>query len=307
MIHTLTTNPAIDMNVTTNDGALVPDAVNRVGAADYSPNGKGLNVSFTLEHYGSPSCILGFFAGFTGDYIVEGARKVCPVEPVYVEGTTRITVLVRAGEVEYTMPGAGAPVPPEKQDEMLELVRALPDLTCLVVSGSLSPLMDGGFYDRLLDVLEERGAELVLDVSSAHLKSLVGRGPLLIKPNDDELRDIFGLDVADDASAVAALDEVVAAGAKNVLLTMGGKGAYFTDGEGVWRCGAARIEPFQTACAGDGTLGAFLSAWYDDRSNVEGALVRAMATGANVALCPGLGDFARVDELASQVSVERIR
>ena len=131
MIHTLTTNPAIDMNVTTNDGALVPDAVNRVGAADYSPNGKGLNVSFTLEHYGSPSCILGFFAGFTGDYIVEGARKVCPVEPVYVEGTTRITVLVRAGEVEYTMPGAGAPVPPEKQDEMLELVRALPDLTCL--------------------------------------------------------------------------------------------------------------------------------------------------------------------------------
>ena len=106
---------------------------------------------------------------------------------------------------------------------------------------------------------------------------------------------------------MAALDEVVAAGAKNVLLTMGGKGAYFTDGEGVWRCGAARIEPFQTACAGDGTLGAFLSAWYDDRSNVEGALVRAMATGANVALCPGLGDFARVDELASRVSVERIR
>lgn len=307
MIHTLTTNPAIDMNIVTNGGALVPDAVNRVGEADYSPNGKGLNVSFTLEHFGTPSCILGFFGGFTGDYIVEGARKVCPVEPVYVEGTTRITVLVRAGEVEYTMPGAGAPVPPEKQGQMLDLVASIPDLRCLVVSGSLSPLMDGSFYDRLIDVLEERGAEFVLDVSSSHLKHLVGRGPLLIKPNDDELRDIFGLDVTDDASAVAALDEVHRAGAKNILLTMGGKGAYFSNGEGVWRCRPAKIEPFQTACAGDGTLGAFLSAWYEDRENVEAALVRAMATGANVALCPGLGDFAKVDELARQVAVERIR
>ena len=149
MIHTLTTNPAIDMNIQTSKGELVPDAVNRCQDAVYSPNGKGLNVSFTLAHYGCQSQILGFFGGFTGDYIVEGARKTCSVDPIYVDGITRITVLLRAGQVEYTMPGAGAFVPVEAQQEMLSKVRELEGLECLVTSGSLAPGMEGDFYDDI--------------------------------------------------------------------------------------------------------------------------------------------------------------
>lgn len=306
MIHTLTTNPAIDMNVTSAGGALVPNAVNRTVNTVFSPNGKGLNVSFTLAHFGRPTCILGFFGGFTGDYVVEGARKACPVVPVEVAGETRVTVLLKAGDVEYTMPGEGAPVPPQKQQEMLDIVAGLPDLECLTVSGSLSPLMGPEFYERLLDVLQERQAQCVLDVSSAHLARLVARRPLLIKPNDDELRAIFGLDVTDDASAVAALAEVYRLGAQNILLTMGGRGAYFSDGSHVWKCNAAQVPVLQTACAGDGSLGAFLSVWYYDRANVTGALRRAMATGGNVAMGPGLGDFALVEELEAQIHVEQV-
>lgn len=307
MIHTLTTNPAIDMNIQTSKGELVPDAVNRCQDAVYSPNGKGLNVSFTLAHYGCQSQILGFFGGFTGDYIVEGARKICSVDPIYVDGITRITVLLRAGQVEYTMPGAGAFVPVEAQQEMLSKVRELEGLECLVTSGSLAPGMDGGFYDELAEVLAEVGADAIFDVSSTHLASLVGKKPLLIKPNDDELRDIFGLDVTDDASALAALEKVCELGAQNILLTMGGRGAYFYNGEHLWRASALPIKPYQTACAGDATLGAFLSVWYENRDAVEDALKRAMATGANAALCPGIGDFARVEEFVAQVQVERVR
>ena len=51
MIYTLTPNPAIDYNICC-DG-LQPNTVTRTRDAVYTPNGKGLNVSFTLDHYAS--------------------------------------------------------------------------------------------------------------------------------------------------------------------------------------------------------------------------------------------------------------
>ena len=61
-----------------------------------------------------------------------------------------------------------------------------------------------------------------------------------------------------------------------------------------------------TACAGDATLASFLSVWLADRTQVEPALTRAMATGANVAMSAGLGDFALVDQLARSISVDLV-
>ena len=91
MIYTLTPNPAIDYNISC-DG-LQPNTVTRTRDAVYTPNGKGLNVSFTLDHYGVDTTILGFFAGFSGRYIVEGARELgVDVKPVWTEGITRVNV-----------------------------------------------------------------------------------------------------------------------------------------------------------------------------------------------------------------------
>lgn len=64
MIYTLTTNPAIDMNIIT-DG-IRSKYVNRTSTTVYTPNGKGLNVSFVLQHFNVPSTVLGFLAVFPG-------------------------------------------------------------------------------------------------------------------------------------------------------------------------------------------------------------------------------------------------
>lgn len=304
MLYTLTTNPAVDMNV--NAGTLTTKKVNRTTDAVYTPNGKGLNVSFTLRHYGVDSVILGFFGGFSGDYVVREASKVCPVRPVTIDGITRVNVFVTTPEGEYKFPNAGAPVSREKQLELLEMLRAADDLECLVVSGSLSPQMDASYYDELIDVCEQKGAEFVLDISHPHLAELVERRPLLIKPNDEEVAEIFGVNVSDEADVLAALAYLHERGAQNVLLTLGGDGAYFSNGEHVWRASAATVEVLSTACAGDATLASFLSVWLADRDAVEPALTRAMATGGNVAMCAGLGDFALVDQIARSIEVTRL-
>lgn len=303
MIYTLTPNPAVDMNV--SSGPIAP-GVNRTRDAVYTPNGKGLNVSFTLAHYGVPSVILGFFGGFSGDYVVREAEKVCPVRAVAVEGTTRVNMFLTTPEGEYKFPNAGAPVGRAQQEEMLDVLREVPDLECLVVSGSLPPGVEPTYYDELMDVVRARGGEIVLDTSHPYLAELVERGPLLIKPNDEEFAEVFGAGVGDEAEVVQALQAVHERGAKNVLLTLGGEGAWFFDGSHVWRASAAEVDVLSTACAGDATLAGFLSLWLCDRGNVEAALARAMATGGNVAMSAGLGDFAQVDELARTIRVEQV-
>ena len=121
MIYTLTANPAIDYNITCD--ALAPDAVTRTRDAVYTPNGKGLNVSFTLAHYGVASTILGFFAGFSGRYIVDGARALgCAVEPVWIDGVTRVNVFLTSNSGEYKLVNAGAPVTAVDEARMLELI-----------------------------------------------------------------------------------------------------------------------------------------------------------------------------------------
>ena len=73
MFYTLTTNPAIDLNITSN--GLIKKEVNRTRDAVYTPNGKSVNVSFVLKHFGIDSCVLGFFGGFSGEYILTECEK----------------------------------------------------------------------------------------------------------------------------------------------------------------------------------------------------------------------------------------
>lgn len=310
MIYTLTPNPAIDYNISC-DG-LRPNTVTRTRDAVYTPNGKGLNVSFTLDHYGVPTTILGFFAGFSGRYIVEGARELgVDVKPVWTEGITRVNVFLNAGpDTEYNMVNAGAAITPEDERKMFELIDGLDDFECLVISGSLPPNASEGFLRGAIERVRARGAEFVLDISSCQLAELLELEPLLIKPNDDELRDIFGIDVhaGDDASVVAAMTELHARGAKNVLLTLGGAGAYFSNGERLWFARRAfEVKVRSTVCAGDSSLAAFLSIWSSERDRVEDALRRSMATGANVVECAGLGDFARVEEYEKGIEVRLVK
>ncbi len=301
MIYTLTPNPAVDMVVSCDE--LKANRVTRTRDASYSPNGKGLNVSFVLSHFGRPSTILGFFGGFTGSWIVEEAAKTCPVCSVPIEGITRVNVFVNAGENEYVMPNSGAPVPREAQLEMFELMKRLEDIDALVVSGSLSPEMDQSFYLELCDLCHEKDIDLILDTSNPILADVVEREPLLIKPNDEEINAIFGVDVSSPAQIERALHEIHERGARNILCTLGSAGAYFLDDAHLYHASPAKVKVYSTACAGDASLAAFLSIWYENRDAVVPALTRAMATGANVAMSAGLGDLALVEELEKQIEV----
>ena len=102
MFYTLTANPAVDMTVSCN--GLVPNENVRSGSASYTPNGKGLDVSYAFKKFGVDSVALGFFAGFTGKFIVEETMNMgCLCRPVWVDGITRICAYINDGENELNI------------------------------------------------------------------------------------------------------------------------------------------------------------------------------------------------------------
>lgn len=306
MLYTLTTNPAIDMNICTN--GLEAKKVNRTFGTVYTPNGKGLNVSFVLGHFGIPSRILGFFGGFSGNYIVEESRKMgYEVHPVWVEDTTRINIFLNDAESEYKLVNAGAFVTEKKQEELLEILKNAEDMEYLSISGSLSPGISTEYYDKIFSICQEKKTEVILDISSPKMAELLKYRPLLIKPNDEELRDIFGITVKTEEEILAALEELHRKGARNILFTLGEKGSYFSDGRVVYYAGTQPVKLLSSACAGDAALAAFMSIWLDDFTKIEDALKRSAATGANVAESNALGTMEKVEEYMQNIQVRRVK
>ncbi len=234
MYYTLTTNPAIDMNIRSK--GIFSKRINRTSDAVYTPNGKGINVSFVLEHFGVSSGILGFFGGFSGEYIVkEIEERGFSVFPIWVDTPTRINVFLNDGNQEYKFVNDGASVSRKKQLEMLECIKTLSDMDYLGVSGSLSAGMEPEYYDEILKICQAREIPVILDISSSRLKELLRYHPLLIKPNDEEIRAIFGMTMENEKESIAVLDHLHMKGAQNILLTMGEKGSYFSNGVSIYK------------------------------------------------------------------------
>lgn len=305
MIYTLTTNPAIDMNICSN--GFEARKVNRTFNAVYTPNGKGLNVSFTMKHFGVDSCIMGFFGGFSGKYIVEGAQKKgVMVLPVWGDDVTRINIFLNDGQTEYKMVNEGAFIDRKQQDMMLEVIANAQDMEYLSVSGSLPRGISTDFYDELLQLCAKRNIEVILDISSPKLAELLAYKPLLIKPNDEEASNIFGLKLSNEPEIISAMHELHDRGARNILLTLGERGAYFSNGERIYYASPKPVNLLSSACAGDAALGAFLSVWLYDSADIEAALKKMAATGANVAESNALGDFANVESYIKDIKIRHV-
>lgn len=305
MIYTLTTNPAIDMNVFSH--GISGNAVTRTFGAVYTPNGKGLNVSYCLKHFQTESEVLGFFGGFSGKYIIEETEKrFIKAHPIWVEDTTRINIFLNDGAQEFKLVNEGAFVPKDKRAEMCGLLHELPDLHTLVISGSLSKGMESSFYDDIMELCKIRRTKVILDISSNHLAELMRYRPYLIKPNDEEIKDIFGIIMRDEEDIKDVLHDLYEKGAQNILLTLGERGSYFFNGKSMYYAGTKKVELVSSACAGDASLAGFLSLWLKDPSDIEMALKRSAAVGANVAESSGLGLMDKVEEYTKEIMVRKV-
>lgn len=299
MVYTVTFNPAVDYIVHTKQ--LTPGATNRSDSEEIYFGGKGINVSIVLSELGMKSKALGFVAGFTGEAIEKGvAEKGIDADFVHLtEGFSRINVKIKSGE-ETELNGQGPKIPDEAVEKLFTKLDELKDGDTLVLAGSIPSSLPSDIYERILARLDGRNIRTVVDATKDLLVKVLKYKPFLIKPNNFELGEIFGVELRNTDEIIEYAGKLREMGARNVLISMAGDGAVLLDETGKTHvCGVCRGTVKNSVGAGDSMVAGFIAGC--EKVGYEYALKLGTAAGGATAFSEGLATKEKINELLTQL------
>ena len=298
MIYTVTFNPSLDYIVRMDH--FEAGAINRVSYEQVLAGGKGINVSHNLGH---ESTALGFVAGFTGDEI-ERELDAFPVHHDFVHlenGFSRINVKAKA-ENETEINGQGPDISEAAQKKLFEKLDTLGKGDTLVLAGSIPKTLPDDIYERIMERLDGRGIRIVVDAEKKLLLNVLKYHPFLIKPNNHELGDMFGVTLKTDEEIVTYAKKLQEKGATNVLISMAGDGAILLTADGKhYKSPAPKGKLVNSVGAGDSMVAGFLTGCIESHDDLETAFYMGVATGSASAFSENLATRPEVEGLLKTI------
>lgn len=269
MIYTLTLNPAIDHVVRIDKLDL--GETNRMHAESISAGGKGINVSKVLKNLGESSTALGYVAGFTG-YEIERLLKIDQIDCDFImveKGFTRINTKIKA-DVETEINGPGLEISEDEKTSLLDKFSEVKDGDYIFLSGSIPNSLDDNFYAEIMKLLKDKDVKFAVDTTGESLRKTLEYKPILVKPNVRELEAFFGTEILDNSDIELLSKELQNLGSQNVIVSMGGDGAYFLSSEkDSMFLKAPKGDVVDTVGSGDSMVAGFIYALKNDYSLVE--------------------------------------
>lgn len=299
MIYTVTFNPSLDYIVTVDHLKL--GAVNRTNQEIMNPGGKGINVSLVLRNLGYDSTALGFRAGFTGQEIVRLMEEQQIVsEFIEVkEGLSRINVKVRSEE-ESEINGMGPAILDSDIRKLYTQLDRLQDGDTLVLAGSIPSVMPETMYRDIMKYLSGKDLQIVVDATKDLLRNVLEFHPFLIKPNNHELGEIYGVILNTRDEVVPYARKLQEEGARNVLISMAGEGAVLLAEDGkVYQSEAPKGRVKNSVGAGDSMVAGFI-AGYQASQDYEQAFYMGVCTGSASAFSDGMATKEAIRDLLGQ-------
>ncbi len=300
MIYTVTFNPAIDYIIRLEK--LTTGAINRVNYEQVLGGGKGVNVSIVLGNLGHKSTATGFLAGFTGDEIVRQLREFNAADDFVKldEGFSRINVKIKAdigGETEIN--GQGPKISEAKREELFAKLEKLGENDTLILSGSIPKTLPDDMYEQTLSRIQGKGIRFVVDAEKGLLLKVLKFNPWLIKPNNHELGDMFGVKLKTDEEIVEHAKKLQDKGARNVLISMAGDGAIFVPegGEKFFKSEAPKGTLVNSVGAGDSMVAGFVAGYIESNGDYEKAFRMGLCTGSASAFSENLATREEVEAL----------
>jgi len=301
MIYTVTFNPSLDYLVRMDH--FEAGAINRVSYEQVLAGGKGINVSIVLHNLGHESTALGFVAGFTGDEI-ERELDAFPVHHDFVRlenGFSRINVKAKA-ENETEINGQGPDISDAAQQELFAKLDKLGAGDTLVLAGSIPKTLPDDIYERIMERLDGRGIRIVVDAEKKLLLNVLKYHPFLIKPNNHELGDMFGVVLKTDEEIVTYARKLQEKGATNVLISMAGDGAILLTADGKhYKSPAPKGKLVNSVGAGDSMVAGFLTGCIESHDDLETAFYMGVATGSASAFSENLATRPEVEALLKTI------
>jgi 1-phosphofructokinase len=266
MIYTVTFNPSLDYVVSVEDFKL--GLTNRTSSEQLLPGGKGINVSTVLGNLGIESTALGFAAGFTGEELIKKLKEMGVKNGLIwlEEGFTRINVKLKS--IDGTeINGQGPAISAENVQKLMDQLRELKEGDVLFLSGSIPNSMPDDAYQKIMEMLDGKGVMISVDATRDLLLKVLPYHPFLIKPNNHELGEIFGVELATRESVVPYAKKLQEQGAQNVLVSMAGEGAVLVAADGtVYDAPAPKGTLINGVGAGDSMVAGFMAGWMEKQS-----------------------------------------
>lgn len=296
MIYTVTFNPSLDYIVTMDQFQL--GKTNRTTSELMLAGGKGINVSTVLSNLGIDNIALGFVAGFTGEELQRMVKEQglrCEFI-VLTQGMTRINVKMK--DFDGTeINGMGPVIDSAAVEQLMERLRKLSEGDVVVLAGSIPNTMPDTIYQDIISEFTIKGIEFVVDATKKLLLNVLEFHPFLIKPNNHELGEIFGVSLETRESVVPYAKELQKLGARNVLVSMAGEGAVFVSENGeVYMSAAPEGKLINAVGAGDSMVAGFLAGWSDTKK-YDDAFKMGVAAGSASAFSEFLATKQEIEEV----------
>lgn len=302
MIYTVTFNPSLDYIVRIDSFAT--GEINRVNYEQVLAGGKGINVSIVLKNLGQNNTALGFLAGFTGEEIKRQLHEF-GVTNDFVQlnqGFSRINVKAKA-ENETEINGQGPDINEAKREELFTKLDQLQADDTLVLAGSIPKTLPDDIYQQIMARLNGKGIRIIVDAEKKLLLNVLQYHPFLIKPNNHELGDMFGVTLTTDAEIIEYAKKLQAKGAQNVLISMAGDGAILLTTDGTtYKCPAPKGKLVNSVGAGDSMVAGFITGFNESAGDFKTAFHMGVATGSASAFSDNLATRPEVEALLKTIA-----
>jgi 1-phosphofructokinase len=325
MIYTVTFNPSLDYTV--HMPLFQAGAINRTEQEAVYPGGKGINVGIILHRLGLPVKLLGFVAGFTGAEIERlSGLAGCQCDFIHLqEGLSRINVKIGAGKTvlagekrmagteaaetvlaetgeETAVNGQGPDISGKDLQTLLQQFETLGSADILVLSGSISKGLPRDTYQKILERMNGKRVRVVVDAEGRLLTSAIPFHPFLIKPNKEELEEIFKQELRSDEEVAVCAEKLRQQGARNVLVSLGGDGALLAGEDGkIYRCQSPKGTLVNSVGAGDSMVAGFLAGYERSGGDLSEALRYGIASGSATAFKDWLAEREEIETLLAEI------
>lgn len=295
MIYTITFSPALDYILELDEFKV--GEINRAKKEKVLPGGKGINVSIVLNNLGVSSLASGFIAGFVGNYINDNLKeRGILTDFVEVEGLTRINVKIEK-PVETAINAIGPNITSSDVDNLFNKINKCQKGDIVAICGAIPVQVKNEQYYSLLENLNNRGVDFIVDTTKEHLLNSLKYHPLLIKPNKEELEELFNCTINSDEELILYSTKLINQGARNVIVSLGGNGALLI-GQNIKpiRAYSPKGKVINTVGAGDSLVAGFI-AEYTKSKDIEKAFYIGMSAGSASAFSENLATEAEVKEI----------
>ncbi len=303
VIYTLTLNPAIDYIISTKSELKEITNFNP-NEKTFEAGGKGINASIIMEEYGVKNSAIHYSGGFTGDLISNQlSEKGINHIQVKSKEDTRINLKLNFKDDNYEINSSATPLTIKARNAILKIISGFKSGDVLMIMGSYHE-DDSDFIHSISEIVKSKSVELVYDLSKPILKDLLKYEPLIIKPNKEELEQIFKIKINSNDEIIAKMKELKSMGAKNVAVTMGKDGSYILDeNNDLFLATIKPIKLISPQGSGDSFISSFVVKYNE---GIKEAFKWANAAGTATAQVKDLANFNLIKESINNVTSKKI-